>query len=148
MCVFRVLMYGEKYVFGVADPDEGKEGEEGEVEGWGDDMENAEVGKLLPVESALIRRIRVTKFKLMVGMCTLPPPSLPLPLSLSPSLPLPLPLSLSLSPSLPLSLSLSDSLFLSLSLQEVTRREERIAAGLDVENRPLRQEGQGRENRR
>lgn len=57
-------MYGEHYVFGVPHP---TEEEEGEVEGWDADMENAEVGKLLPVESALIRRLRVTKYKLVVS---------------------------------------------------------------------------------
>ena len=66
----RVMTYGEHYVFGVTHPDEGKEEEEEtEVEGWDADMENAEVGKLLPVESALIRRLRVTKFKLVVSLC-------------------------------------------------------------------------------
>ena len=61
-------MYGEHYVFGVTHPDEGEENEDKEVEGWDDDMEIAEVGKLLPVESALIRKIRVTKFKLVVSL--------------------------------------------------------------------------------
>ncbi|CAI8010254.1 E3 ubiquitin-protein ligase MARCHF6 [Geodia barretti] len=64
--ICQVMTYGEHYVFGVTHPDEGKEEEEEtEVEGWDADMENAEVGKLLPVESALIRRLRVTKFKLV-----------------------------------------------------------------------------------
>ena len=70
MLLGRVMTYGEHYVFGVTHPDEGKEEEEEtEVEGWDADMENAEVGKLLPVESALIRRLRVTKFKLVVSLC-------------------------------------------------------------------------------
>ena len=60
-------MYGEPYVFGVANASEAAEVEEGEVtEGWDADMENAEVGKLLPVESALIRRLRTIKFKIVV----------------------------------------------------------------------------------
>ena len=61
----RVLMYGEKYVFGIAPPDG-----EGEDEEEDEDFESAEVGKLLPIERSLIRKLRVTKFEVAVRMYT------------------------------------------------------------------------------
>ena len=67
-------------MFGVPHP---TEEEEGEVEGWDADMESAEVGKLLPVESALIRRLRVTKYKLVVSISLFSLPTSSVALSLS-----------------------------------------------------------------
>lgn len=162
-------MYGEHYVFGVPHP---TEEEEGEVEGWDADMGNAEVGKLLPVESALIRRLRVTKYKLVVSISlfSLPTSSVALCGSLSLSLSVFF-LSLELlspflnilpflrtcwilhvtvkfcgrcSPYLTktISTAVSPTPPLSLSLQEATRREEQIAAGLIVEDGPQRPDRQ------
>ena len=66
-------MYGEHYVFRVnpkvgddeGGEEEGEEGEEGEEE---IDVENAEVGQLLPKERSLIRKLRVTKFEVAVSI--------------------------------------------------------------------------------
>ena len=70
----RVLMYGERYVFpeykGREEEEVEKEKEEGEGEGEGGelDVENAEVGQLLPKERSLIRKLRLIKCEVAVSL--------------------------------------------------------------------------------
>ena len=72
-------MYGERYVFhttpkykGREDAEVEKEKEEGEGEGEGEgaelDVENAEVGQLLPKERSLIRKLRLIKCEVAVSL--------------------------------------------------------------------------------
>ena len=49
-------------------PSDVEEGEEGEVEEDDRDVETAEVGKLLPSERSLIRKLRIAKVEISVRM--------------------------------------------------------------------------------